>query len=122
LHRPFSTLPIISLEVNLLWCWVGNNSIRKNWKMALNRYKKILKIVGFYMIGLLCIVCFFFLDNTNIISGLVEKADKFRYYGFPTFLLTGLFKYSLLIVGLGTIIIMSFLLIKEKISESNLKH
>ena len=57
------------------------------------------------------------LDNSNIITALIEYSSKHRYKGFATFLLSGLVKYGLLIIGLGITIIMSYLLVKEKISE-----
>ena len=76
--------------------------------------KKNLKIVRLYIIGLICIVSYFFLENSNLIPNLVEKMSKFRYDGFPTFFLTGLLKYGLLIVGIGIIIILTFMLIRER--------
>lgn len=71
------------------------------------------------MISLFCIVCYFLLENSNIISELVEESNKNRYKGFVTFLLTGLFKYGLLAIGISIIIILSFLLIKGKISKDS---
>ena len=53
----------------------------------------------------------------EIIPNLVEKMNKLKYKGFPTFFLTGLFKYGLLVVGTGIIMILTFLLIKEKINK-----
>ncbi|WP_430401201.1 hypothetical protein [Flavobacterium sp.] len=57
------------------------------------------------------------LENSNIISELVQISEKGRYGGFPTFFLTGLFKYGLLVVGISIITIMSFLLIRERIKN-----
>ena len=76
--------------------------------------KKNLKIVRLYIISLICIVSYFFLENSSVIPDLVEKMSKFRYDGFPTFFLTGLLKYGLLVVGIGIIIILTFLLIRER--------
>ena len=76
--------------------------------------KRNLKILRVYIISLFCIVCYFLLENSNITSELVQKFEKGRYGGFPTFFLTGLFKYGLLVVGISIIVIMSFLLIKER--------
>lgn len=81
--------------------------------------KKNLKIVRLYMISLFCIVCYFLLENSTIISELIEKSNKLRYKGFVTFILTGLFKYGLLVIGISIIVILSFLLIKEKISKDS---
>ena len=71
------------------------------------------------MISLICIVCYFFLENSSVIPDLVEIMSKFRHYGFPTFFLTGLFKYGLLFIGIGIIIILSFLLIQEKLVQNS---
>jgi type II secretory pathway component PulF len=76
--------------------------------------KKNFKIVRLYIIGLICIVCYFLLENSTIIPELVQISEKGRYSGFPTFFLTGLLKYGLLVVGIGIIIILTFLLIKER--------
>lgn len=81
--------------------------------------KRNLKIVRLYIIGLCCIACYFLLENSNIISELVEKSNRGRDNGFVAFILTGLFKYGLLVVGLSIIIILTFLLIKERISKDS---
>ncbi|TPV35342.1 hypothetical protein FJ651_00010 [Paucihalobacter ruber] len=73
-----------------------------------------IKIVRLYIISLACIVFYFFLENSNIISELVKISDRGRYGSFPTFFLTGLFKYGLLVIGISIILILSFLLIREK--------
>jgi hypothetical protein len=79
--------------------------------------KKSFKIIRLYVISLICIVCYFFLENSSIIPELVQISEKGRYGGFPTFFLTGLFKYGLLVVGIGIIIILTFLLIRERINN-----
>ena len=76
--------------------------------------KKNLKILRLYIISLIFIVCYFLLENSTIISELVQISEKGRYSGFPTFFITGLFKYGLLLVGIGIIIILTFLLIRER--------
>ncbi len=85
--------------------------------MTLNRNKRKFKIIRLYIISLVCIAGFFLLENSNIISELVQISEKGRYGGFPTFFLTGLFKYGLLVVGISIITIMSFLLIRERIKN-----
>ena len=80
--------------------------------------KRNLKIIRLYIISLVCIVCYFLLENSNIISELVKISEKWRYGGFPTFFLSGLIKYGLLIVGISIIIIMNFLLIKERFKKA----
>jgi len=79
--------------------------------------KRNYKIVRLYIISLLCIVSYFFLENSNIIPKLVQESEKGRYSGFHTFFLTGLFKYGLLVIGISIIIIMSFLLIRERTTK-----
>ena len=83
-------------------------------KMTLYQNKKKLSILRLYIISLVCIVSYVLLENSNIIPELVEKSNNLRYHGFATFLLTGLFKYGLLIIGLSIFIILSFMLIKRK--------
>ena len=87
-------------------------------KMTLNRNKRNLKIVRLYIISLVCIVCYFLMENYNIINELVEKSSKFRYNGFVTLIFTGLLKYGLLVIGICIIIILSFMLIREKIKNN----
>ena len=80
--------------------------------------KRKYKIIRLYIISLVCIVCYFLLENSNIISKLVQISEKGRYGGFPTFFLTGLFKYGLLVIGISIITIMSFLLIRERTKKT----
>ena len=80
--------------------------------------KRNSKIIKLYIISLFCIVCYFLLENSNIISELVQISEKGRYGGFPTFFLTGLFKYGLLVIGISIIIIMSFLLVRERTKKT----
>jgi hypothetical protein len=62
------------------------------------------------------------LENSNIIPELIKKSERGRYGDFPVLFLTGLFKYGLLLIGIGIFIILSFLLIKEKLTQiSNTK-
>lgn len=81
--------------------------------------KKNLKIIKLYIVSLFCIACYFFLENSDIIPELVEKSNKLRSKGFAAFILTGLFKYGLLVIGISIIVIQSFLLIKEKVSRNS---
>lgn len=81
-------------------------------------YKMNFKIIRVYIISLFCIVCYYLLENSTIISKLVQLSEKGRYNGFLTFFLTGLFKYGLLIVGISIIIILTFVLIRKKINDN----
>ena len=76
--------------------------------------KKNFKFGRIYVISVLCITCFFLLENTTIIPELVKISEKSRYGGFPTFFLIGLLKYGLLVLGICNIIIMNFIIIREK--------
>ena len=76
--------------------------------------KKNLKILKNYIISLFCIICYFVLEKTCFISEIIEKSNKLRYSGFPEFLILNLIKYGLLIFGVANILIISFLLIREK--------
>ena len=87
-------------------------------KMTLNQNNRNLKIIRLYIIGLLCIIIYYFLENSNLIDVLVQKSERGRYGSFPTFFLTGLIKYGLFAIGMGIIIILSFLLIREKIKNN----
>ena len=81
--------------------------------------KRNFKILRLYTIGLLCIVLYYFLENSNILPELVKKSERGRYGDFPVLFLTGLFKYGLFFVGIGIFIIVSFLLIKEKLTQNS---
>lgn len=87
-------------------------------KMTLNRNKRNSIIIRLYIISLFCIICYFFLENSNNISNLVQISEKGRYVGFPIFFLTGLFNYGLLVIGIGIILILSFLFTREKLKNS----
>ena len=82
---------------------------------------RTLKIVKQYIVGLCCIVFFFLLENSNIIPYFLEKTSKLRYKGFVIFIITGLIKYGLLFYGIIVIVILSFLLIKEKLLQYDKK-
>lgn len=86
--------------------------IKKNLTNKVN-----IKIIRLYIVGLTCIAFYFYLENSKIISDIVKFADKGRYSGFPTFLLTGLFKYGLLVVGIGILIMVTIQLIRNRIKK-----
>lgn len=88
--------------------------VNLNCNMLNEDQKKNLKIIKIYLISLLYIVCYFLLENSNFISKLFQISEKGRYGDFPTFFQTGLFKYGLLAFGIFRIIILTILLIKEK--------
>ena len=81
--------------------------------------KRTLKIIRLYIFGLLCIVCYFLMENYNVINELVEKSSEFfpvEVTGkFITLVFVGLVQYGLLILGVCIITVLSFMLIKNKI-------
>jgi len=81
--------------------------------------KRKLKVVRLYGISILCIFLYFFLENSNLIAELVSKSERGRYGSFPTFFLTGIFKYGLLVVGFGIFVILSFFIIKERLVQNS---
>ncbi|MCM4165523.1 hypothetical protein DHC50_18140 [Arenibacter sp. A80] len=85
--------------------------------MTLNRNNRNFKIVRLYLISLVCIVCYFVMENYNVINELFKKSRNFRYHGFITLVFTGLLQYGLLTVGICIFIFLSFMLIREKIKN-----
>jgi hypothetical protein len=80
--------------------------------------KRNFKIIRFYIISIVCIVFYFLLENLDINSELVKASENWRYGSFPTFFLSGLIKYGLLVVGVSIIVITSILLIKERFKKA----
>lgn len=76
------------------------------------------KIIKQYIISIICIALYIFLENSTLIPYLVEISNKGRYGSFPTFFLAGLFKYGLLVFGVLTIIFLSYRLYNQKISKN----
>jgi len=73
-----------------------------------------LKIICFYAAGVFCIIAYVYLEISPLIPNLIEEARKGRYKGFGAFFITGLIKYGVLIYGILSIVIMTFVLIKRK--------
>ena len=90
-------------------------------RMTLNRNKRNLKIVRLYLISLLCIICYFLMENYNVIHEVVQQWSTFRYNQytsrFVAIFFTGLLKYGLLTVGICIFSMLSFMLIKEKLNK-----
>ncbi|PRP68394.1 hypothetical protein [Nonlabens agnitus] len=90
--------------------------------MKSNRNERVLKIVGFYFFGLVCLVSFYWLDNSDFIAEEVKQSKGGGYNGFRAFLVSGLIKYGFLVAGICSIVIMSLILIQKRISENHLKN
>jgi len=85
--------------------------------MTLNRTKGKFKIIGFYLISLICISCYYLMDNYTVINMLFEKTSRIPQDGFVVLLVAGLFQYGFLTVGISIFVTLSFLLIKEKVKN-----
>ncbi|SCY34933.1 hypothetical protein SAMN05192588_2414 [Nonlabens sp. Hel1_33_55] len=85
--------------------------------MISNPLKRILKITGFYILGIVCLVSFYWLDNSDFIAEEVKQSRGGGYNGFRAFLVSGLIRYGLLVYGIGSIAIMSALLIYQKFQD-----
>ncbi|CAN0603852.1 unnamed protein product [Ectocarpus sp. 12 AP-2014] len=90
-------------------------------KMTLNRNRRNIKIIRLYIISLLCISCYFLMENYNVIHKVLQQWSTLRYNQytskFVAILFTGLLKYGLLIVGICIFSTLSFILIKEKLNK-----
>ncbi len=77
--------------------------------------KRNLKIVGLYIISLVCIVCYFLLEHYNFIFEFYEKNKYSKYPSnvFAVLIFSGLLQYGLLVIGISVFIILSFFLIKK---------
>lgn len=78
----------------------------------MNKYH--LKIIRFYALGILCILAYFYLENASLIPELIETTGKSRYSGFPTFFVTGLIKYGLLVYGVLSVVVVTVLLVRRR--------
>ncbi|TQI71122.1 hypothetical protein JM79_2048 [Gramella sp. Hel_I_59] len=74
---------------------------------------KRFKIIGLYLLSLICIFTFFILHNSKYLSSLIEKAKDFRTNGFFIFLVSGLIEYGLLLTGIFIIIVLTYFLVKK---------
>ena len=75
--------------------------------------KNKFRVIKFHIVCFLSIVLYLILEHSTIIPTLIKINEKGRYSGFLTFLLTGLFKYGLLTIGVSGILILTVLLIKK---------
>ena len=77
--------------------------------------KQNTKAVILYAFSFICIGFYFYLENSDLFANIVQKSENTRYGSFPTFFVTGLFKYGLLAIGIGILLFVSFFFIKEKL-------
>lgn len=73
---------------------------------------KKIKIGSFYLFTLLCLVGFFYLNNSDDLVQFHQKADNYRTsVGFGFIAVLGLIKYTLLLLGVAIPIIMTSMII-----------
>ncbi len=76
--------------------------------------KKNIKIIGLYLLSILCLMAFLGIHNSDQINSIIVKGDNFRpENGFFLFLIVNLSKYGLLLLGLSIFLVLSFRLIKK---------
>ncbi|MGB5981645.1 MAG: hypothetical protein WBG46_05835 [Nonlabens sp.] len=76
--------------------------------------KYYLKTIHYYALGILCILVYFYLENASFIPDLIAEASKGRYSGFPTFFITGLIKYGLLVYGVLSVVVVTVLWVRRR--------
>ena len=81
--------------------------------------KRTLKIIGMYLISLLCLVCFYYLETSSFLQDLMEESNSSITNEFRENMVSGLLKYASLVIGASILLMTSFILIKEKFSKDN---
>jgi hypothetical protein len=81
--------------------------------------KRTLKIVVMYLISFLCLVCFYYLETSSFLQDLMEESNSSITNEFRENMVSGLLKYTLLVIGASILLMTSFILIKEKFSKDN---
>ncbi len=77
--------------------------------------KRKIKIIALYLTGVLCMTAYWLIENATTWDSFLQKADNFRKAtGFFFFLISGLIKYGLLMVGIGLCVILTVMLIRNK--------
>ena len=76
---------------------------------------KVVRAIIWYFAGVASLVAFFAMKNSETIAEYLEKSSRVRLdWGFGVSAIVGLVQYSLLVLGVGIICILSFFLIKSK--------
>jgi hypothetical protein len=84
-------------------------------------YQKTFKIIGFYIIGFICLISYFYIDNSESLKSFLIKTDNFRIdLGFAFYAIIGFIKLTLLISGIGIPIILTMMIIRQKIKRNAL--
>lgn len=84
-----------------------------------NQLKRTLKIIGLYVFGLLCLGLFFYTDNSQELTDFMKKADRFRTdWGFGFYAIVGLIKMVSLFSGVIIPLVLTIMLIRQKIKKN----
>lgn len=82
---------------------------------------KTFKILGLYVLGILCLGLFFYIDNSQELSEFLEKADRFRTdWGFGFYTMIGLVKLVSLIAGIAIPLMLTIMIIRQKLRKNAL--
>jgi len=80
---------------------------------------KTFKIIGLYIVGFLCLGLFLLIDNSPELREFLEKTDKVRTHtAFGFYAIIGLVKLSSLIAGLTLPLILTIMLIRQRIKKN----
>lgn len=86
-----------------------------------SQLKKIFKIIGLYIIGLLCLGLFIYMDNSHELNGFLKKADRVRTgWGFGFYAIVGLIKMVSLVSGVAIPLILTIMLIRQRMKKNDL--
>lgn len=91
--------------------------------MISNQLKSILrdkrfKIIKLYAISIICFSCFYYLETSDLLPSLLEETKGTYTQEFKANFVFGLLKYGTLAIGSSIFIILSFILIKERIFKA----
>ncbi|WP_052461128.1 hypothetical protein [Psychroserpens mesophilus] len=78
------------------------------------------KIARLYVLSLILIISYYFLDNSETITELIENNREGRDSGIIMFVFSAIIKYGSLVIGLGIFIFLSFFIIKEKLAPRSI--
>ena len=81
--------------------------------------KRTSKIISLYVIGLLCLGVFFYMDNSKELSDFLNKADRFRTdWGFGFYAIAGLIKMVSLISGVLIPLVLTIMIKRQKLRKN----
>ncbi len=84
-----------------------------------NQLKRTFKIIGLYVISLLCIGLFIYMDNSQALNDFLKKADRVRTdWSFGFYAFVGLIKMGLIISGVIIPLILTIMLIRQRLKKN----